>query len=458
MTSLRGPKGRSNLDVQRNGIASLALAMTALEKQHLKRSLRSVEQNDGARLHIHGKPLLNFSSNNYLGLARHPQVIEAVQQVLGHWGVGAGSSRLISGTSVIHRDLEQALAAFMGSESALVFPTGYMANLGVLTSLAGEGDAIVMDRLCHASLIDAARLSGARLFVYAHADAAEAERVLKRAASYRRKFLVTDSLFSMDGDFAPLAELAALARREGAISILDEAHAIGVWGENGRGARTMPLPPPSTVPPPPVGEGTTDVRSPLPPGEGLGERLTFDIVVGTLSKALGSQGGFVCGSSELIETLVNKARSFIYTTGLSPACVAAAHAALSLIQEDPAPRERLQRLSQKLRDGLRDLGFNTLKSESQIVPILLGSTEQALACAAHLEGAGIYAPAIRPPTVHAGECRIRFSVTAEHTEKDIDHVLEVMAAYPLPSRERVPEGREREPSPRPSPEKGEGVS
>jgi 8-amino-7-oxononanoate synthase len=388
---------------------SLVHDLQTLEAKHLKRTLKSVEFQEGARLTINGKSFLNFSSNNYLGLARHPQVLEAVQQVLPHWGVGAQASRLISGNSVIHQDLEQALAAFMKTEAALVFPTGYMTNLGVITALAGTGDAVILDRLCHASLIDAARLSGARLFVYAHADVAEAERALERAASYRRRLLVTDSLFSMDGDFAPLAELAALAQRHKAISVLDEAHAVGIWGTNGRGIR----------------EGS------------------WDVVVGTLSKSLGSQGGFACASQTVIETLINKSRSFIYTTGLSPACVAGAQAALSLIQEDSAPRERLKSLSKRLREGLRSLKFNVLNSESQIIPILLGNADRAMSVAAHLEASGIYAPAIRPPTVHAGECRIRFSVTAEHQEADIDFLLQNLGNIP---------------SPQPSPGKGEGPS
>jgi 8-amino-7-oxononanoate synthase len=403
--------------------SSLADELKSLDDQQLKRSLKPVEQTEPGRLFIQGRSLLNFSSNNYLGLARHPRVIEAVKEVLDHWGAGATSSRLIGGTAGIHRDLEDALAAFMRTDAALVFPTGYMANLGVITALAGDGDAVILDRLCHASLIDAARLSGARLFVYGHADVAEAERVLERAASYRRRLLVSDSLFSMDGDFAPLNELAALARRYDAISILDEAHAVGVWGDGGRGARVK------NPPIPPLAKGGSDEEGSIEGG--------FDVVVGTLSKSLGSQGGFVCGTQDLIDTLVNKARSFIYTTGLSPACVTAAHAALSLIQEDlpagrqaPSPRERVVRLSQQLRDGLNAAGFDTLRSSSQIVPILLGSVERALSCSAQLEASGIYAPAIRPPTVHDGECRIRFSVTAEHTEEDIQHVLNALEANP----------------------------
>ena len=207
-----------------------------------------------------------------------------------------------------------------------------------------------------------------------------------------RRLLVTESIFSMDGDFSPLAELCALAKKYEAISLVDEAHAIGVWGDQGRG----------------LSDG-------------------WDIVVGTLSKSLGSQGGFVAGSAELIDTLVNKARSFIFTTGLSPACVAAAQAALRLIQKDPHPRAHLQKMSARLRDGLKTLGFDILRSQSQIVPILQGETNASLSCAEYLLQTGIFAPAIRPPTVHAGECRIRFSVTAEHTDEHIETLLTTLS-------------------------------
>jgi len=364
--------------------------LAQLQERSLRRELRVVTESQGARLTISGRSLLNFSSNNYLGLARHPQVTEAVKQVLDHWGAGATSSRLISGSSIIHEDLERALAAFTRREAALLFPAGYMANLGVVTSLAGREDAVIMDRLCHASLVDAARLSGARLFIFDHAQAASAERALKRASRYRRKLLVTESLFSMDGDFAPLEALAQIAKRHEAVSIVDDAHAFGVW------------------------ETRTE---------------DWDVVIGTFSKSLGSQGGFAAGSRELIETLINKARPFIFTTGLSPACVAAAQAALSLVQEDPRPRECLKKLSARLREGLRAQGYNTLGSESQIVPILLGEADRALACAEHLRQAGIFAPAIRPPTVHAGQCRLRFSVTADHQPADIDLVLNAMKEW-----------------------------
>ena len=377
--------------------------LLALDQHSLRRTLRTVEQIDGARITLAGQSLINFSSNNYLGLSRHPAVLEAVSQVLGHWGVGATSSRLISGTTVIHQDLERALAAFMKMEGALLFPAGYMANLGVVTCLAGPGDAIIMDRLCHASLVDAAHLSGARLFVYAHADPAEAEKALQRARDYRRRLLVTESLFSMNGDFAPLRALHDLGQKYQAIRVLDEAHAIGVWGFHGQGVLGL---------------------------EGMDDR--WDVVVGTLSKSLGSQGGFAAGSADLMEALVNKARSFIYTTGLSPACIAAAQAALSLIQEDAGPRVRVQKLSGQLREGLRLQGWDILRSESQIIPIKLGEADSALACAKHLQDAGIFAPAIRPPTVHAGECRIRFSITSDHSENDIDALLSSLRTWEKP--------------------------
>jgi 8-amino-7-oxononanoate synthase len=264
-----------------------------------------------------------------------------------------------------------------------------MANLGVITTLVGAGDAVIMDRLCHASLIDAVRLSGARLFVYQHTDPEDADRALKRTIAYHRRLLVTESLFSMDGDFAPLAELMDLCRRYGAVSLVDDAHALGIWNR------------------------------PADP----------DVLIGTLSKALGSQGGFVAGSRELIDTLINKARSFIFTTGLAPACVAAAQESLELIQREKEPREHLKRLSARLRVGLRTLGFDILSSQSQIVPILLGPSQDALRCSEYLVNEGIYAPAIRPPTVHAGQCRIRFSVTAEHREQDVDRLLATLKQY-----------------------------
>ncbi len=372
-----------------------------LESSSLGRSLHLVSSRQGAaRLSIDSQVLLNFSSNNYLGLANHPQVVAAAQRALHEWGAGATASRLISGTCTLHRDLEKQLADFLQKDAALLFPSGYMANLGIVTTLVGRGDAVLVDRLCHASIIDAVRLSGARLFVYRHADVAHAEAVMRRTARYARRLLVTESLFSMDGDFASLRRLSELCRTHGVMSMVDEAHAIGVWGYHGRGVLGM---------------------------EGMD--APWDIVVGTLSKALGSQGGFVGASQDVIDLLINKARPFIFTTGLSPVCVAAGQAALSLVQEDASPRVKLQPLSARLRDGLRLQGWDIGGSTSQIVPIMLGSAQEALRCAAHLLRHGLYAPAIRPPTVPARRCRIRFSVTADHRDADVDALLNALVLF-----------------------------
>lgn len=386
--------------------------LETLDAQGLRRSLRTIDGAPQAHFVREGKSYVNFSSNNYLGLATHPRVLQAAKKALDRYGAGASASRLLCGTLEVHTALEKALADFKGTEAALVFPSGYMANLGLVTALVGPGDAVVLDRLCHASLVDAVRLSRAKLLVYAHADAHHAEHVLKRLRGFRRRLIVTDSLFSMDGDFAPLTDLVALAQRYEAMLLIDEAHAIGVWGEKGRGATEL---------------------------FGVENRVPF--VMGTLSKALGSQGGFVCGSRSMIDFLVNRARSFIYTTGLSPAAAAASREALRLIQEEPERRAHAQALAKRLREKLKASGWNILKSESQIVPILLGSVEQAAAFSNQLLEAGIYAPAIRPPTVPQDQCRIRFSVAADHSEEDIDRLVKALKSLfpspcPLPQGER----------------------
>lgn len=366
----------------------IAEELKQLEQQSLTRQLR-----------VMSKPLINFSSNDYLGLSQHPRVIRAAQDAAARYGTGATSSRLLAGTTELHQQLETRLASACGTEAALVFPSGYMANLAVVTSLVGNGDAVILDRLCHASLVDAARLSGARVLVYKHADASDAERVLKRAKPYRRRLLITESLFSMDGDFAPFPVLSGFATQYDAMMLVDEAHSFGVSS----------------------GDVESWRRKPLHASTGI-------VVTATLSKALGSQGGFVAGSKTLIEWLVNRARSFIFTTGLAPANVAAALAALEIAETEVDRRERLQARSSLLRKELKNQGWNILNSESQIIPVTVGSADAALALAQRLEDSGLYAPAIRPPTVHAGECRLRFSVMSEHSEKDIEVALKVMSS------------------------------
>ena len=354
--------------------------LQGLEERALRRNLRLTDNS-----------LINFASNNYLGLSRHPAVCAAAGDAIKKWGVGSSSARLLSGHLSVHAELEQALAQWLNQKAALVFPAGYMANLGALTAFASAGDAIVMDRLCHASLIDAARLSGARLFVYRHNDAPDAERALKRAQTYRRRLLVTESLFSMDGDCAPLTELKKIAGANDALSIVDESHALGVMGAQGRG----------------LSEG-------------------WDIILGTLSKALGSQGGFVAGSQTLMAFLVNKARPFIFTTALSPVCAAAALAALQYIRTTPDLGVRLLQRAQFLRRQLTAKGWDILKSQSQIVPMFVGEADAAVALAAQLRTRGFYAPAIRPPAVHAQECRLRLSVTIEHTEQQLADLVQAL--------------------------------
>jgi 8-amino-7-oxononanoate synthase len=368
------------------------------EKTGMRRTLRSAAANAGRELVIDGRTLLNFSSNNYLDLAAHPAVTAAAAAAALKYGAGGTASRLISGTLDVHRELEEHLARVKQTPAALVFPSGYQANLAAVSALITAGDCLIMDRLNHASLWDAAKLSGARVFVYGHRDMNALERVLRRARQYRRKLVVTDTVFSMDGDCAPLREMVVLAEKYHAWTMVDEAHATGIFGARGGG---------------------------LTEHCGLDGRI--DVVMGTLSKALGSQGGFICGSRPLIDYLVNKGRSFIYSTALAPAAAAAANAALAIVAQEPERRARLLANAAALRDRLAAVGFPATGSESQIIPLVTGQVTETVSLSAHLWDCGIYAPAIRPPTVPAGACRLRFSLMSSHTAADIrflvDHML-----------------------------------
>ncbi|MBU1866982.1 MAG: 8-amino-7-oxononanoate synthase, partial [Candidatus Margulisbacteria bacterium] len=287
--------------------------LEALKQTGLYRSFKTVTNSTGRLIEIDGKKLLNFCSNNYLGLANHPLVIAAANTATSEFGFGAGASRLISGNTLLHEKLEKKLAAFKGREEALVFSTGYLANLGVISALTGENDTIIIDRLNHASIIDACRLSKARLQVYKHRDLASLEAVLKRSAKCQKRLIVTDSIFSMDGDLAPLPEILSLAKKYDAVTMIDEAHATGTIGPRGQGLE-----------------------------EYYNLKGQVDIIMGTLSKALGSLGGFIAGEAKLIDHLRNKARSFIYTTALPPSACAAALAALEVIEAEPERKKRLQ--------------------------------------------------------------------------------------------------------------------
>lgn len=379
------------------------IRLDTLARRSLLRRLRTIDSAAGPEAEMEGRRVLLLASNNYLDLAAHPRVTEAASQAIRRYGVGAGASRLISGTLRPHRELEEHLAAFKRVEAALVFSTGYQANLGLVQILAEDRAFIYADRLCHASLIDACRLCSATLRVYRHRETSQLRRLLQRSArsqpgSSRQALIVTDGVFSMDGDLAPLPDLLKAAAEARAVLMVDDAHGTGVMGAKGRG----------TV-------------------EHFGLEGHAIVQMGTLSKALGGFGGFVAGSRDLIEYLVNQARSFIYTTALPPAIAAAAKAALEVIEAEPERRERLWRLRERLVNGLRQLGFNTLDSASPIIPLMIGDANAALQLSDHLLEHAIYAPAIRPPTVPDGTSRIRLSVTAGHTPEQIDYVLEVLA-------------------------------
>ncbi|WP_287266103.1 8-amino-7-oxononanoate synthase [Thermogemmatispora sp.] len=372
--------------------------LEALREAQLYRRLRPELGSSEPWLECNGHRLLNLSSNNYLGLATHPALKTAAKQASERYGCGAGSSRLIAGSSDLHAELERRLARFKRSESALLFNSGYVANVGVITALVGPGDLILSDALNHASIIDGCRLSRATCKVYPHNDSDTVAQLLAeayRSGQYRRILVVTDSVFSMDGDVAPLEDLIALCRQYGALLLVDEAHATGCLGPGGRGLLAA-------------------VASDY---EGI-------IAVGTLSKALGGFGAFVAGPTLLIDYLINVARPFIFTTALPPPVIAASLAALTLLEEQPTLVERLQANAAYLRRGLQDLGYDTLTSRTHIVPVLVGDAGLALKMAARLQDYGVLAVAIRPPTVPAGMARIRASVMAVHERSDLDFAIE----------------------------------
>lgn len=365
-----------------------------LAARHLTRRLRTLRSATGPTVELDGRRVLLFASNDYLGLATHPDVVQAAVQATQQFGAGSGAARLISGTLPPHRDLELALTQFKGTEAALTFSSGYLANLGTIPALIGRGGLILADRLCHASLLDGCKLSGADWRVYRHGDVEHLQTLLARKPRGRRTLIITDGLFSMDGDLAPLPDLAELAQRYEADLYVDDAHGTGVIGSTGRGTIEH---------------------------FGLESRIPFHM--GTLGKALGSSGAYVVGSSTLIDYLMNTSRSFIFTTAPPPASVAAAAAALEVLQREPERRTRLWTNRERLMSGLKALGFHLRVSASPIMPILVGDAEKALVFAEQLFAEGVYAPAIRPPTVPESTSRIRVTITSEHTSVHIDHAL-----------------------------------
>ncbi len=376
---------------------ALAELRRRLEDQRqagLARRLTSIGPACGPWVTVGGRRCLLMASNDYLGLAAHPALAEAARSALER-GCGSGASRLISGTLDAHQALERDIAAFKGTEAALFLPTGFMTNLALVTGLTGPGDLVLSDALNHASIVDACRLSRARVRIYPHRDAAAVSRMLAEEAGPGLRLIVSDGVFSMDGDLAPLPELLAAAREHGALLVVDDAHATGVWGRTGRG---------------------TAEHFGLQPGPEL-------VLMGTFSKALGGLGGFAAGAAEVIDTLVQRARPFLYSTAPPPAQVAVAARSLRLVDEEPERRQRLHALSERLRAGLAAAGHEPLSAAGPIVPLLVGGARQALALAEALRRRGVFVPAVRPPTVPEGTSRLRFTLTAAHGEDEVDLAL-----------------------------------
>ncbi|HEX8753912.1 MAG TPA: 8-amino-7-oxononanoate synthase [Solirubrobacterales bacterium] len=370
-------------------MTDVAERLAELRDRGLYRRLRLVESAQGPRVTLDGREVLLLCSNNYLGLADDSRVREAAAEAAMRWGAGAGASRLISGTMEPHRRLESRLAAFKGYEAALLFGSGYLANTGTIASLAGRGEVVFSDELNHASIVDGCRLSRAETFVYRHADLDHLAWGLRQAAG-RGSLIVTDGVFSMDGDVAPLAELLELARRNRCRLLVDEAHATGAVGPGGRGSVAA---------------------------AGLSGEV--DVVVGTLGKALGAYGAYVCADAETVDLLVNTARPFIFSTAPPPPAVGAAAAALEVLEGDPSLIERLQGSAAVLREALAAEGLASGRSATQIVPVQIGEAEPTMAlCERALERA-VFAQGIRPPTVPEGSCRLRLTVMATHDPAEL---------------------------------------
>ncbi|WP_445928834.1 8-amino-7-oxononanoate synthase [Marinimicrobium sp. C2-29] len=377
--------------------AALAPALQERRRQSLYRQRRTLESSQGASVWVDGKRMVGFCSNDYLGLASHPQVIAALRAASDDYGVGSGASHLVCGHSREHHALEEELAAFCGRERALLFSTGYMANLGAITALLGRGDALFEDRLNHASLLDAGLLSGARFQRFKHNDLDHLETRLA-GSDARRRLIAVDGVFSMDGDRAPLPELAAVAARHNGWLMVDDAHGFGCLGA--------------------TGAGTVEHY-------GLNQDQV-PILMGTLGKALGTFGAFVAGSEALIETLIQFARSYIYTTALPPAVAAATRTSLALVQSEPWRREHLNALIARFRRGARELGLTLMDSDTAVQPLLVGDESRALALAERLEARGYWVVAIRPPTVPAGSARLRVTLSAAHTTEQVDGLLSAL--------------------------------
>jgi 8-amino-7-oxononanoate synthase len=378
-------------------LAFLDAELRRLAEASLLRVVRPLDSPTGPEVVRDGRRLVLLASNDYLGLAADPRVTGAAAEAARRWGAGAGSARLVAGALRLHDELEARLAAFKGAEAALLFSSGYLANLGAITALVGRGDAVFSDALNHASIVDAARLSRADVHVWRHRDVEHLAALLRERRDAARRLVVTDSVFSMDGDVAPLADLVELCEREGAILMVDEAHATGVVGPGGRGA---------------VAAAGLEGRVP--------------VVMTTLSKALGAAGGAITGSARLVAFLRNRARSFVFDTAPAPPAVAAALVALEILEAEPWRAERARTLALRLADGLDDAGFRVPRPEAAVVPVVVGEPAAALALAEALEREGVLVPAIRPPSVPPGTARLRATTTAAHAD---EHVALAVRAF-----------------------------
>jgi len=371
--------------------------LASLDRQGLRRELATRSSSQAARVTIDGRELVNFGSNDYLALAADPRLAAAAAAAAKQEGWGSGASPLISGHGQTHQRLELRLAEFEGTEAALVFPSGFAANAGTIAALVGPGDVVFTDRKNHASLLDGCRLSRADVRAFPHGDCERLDHLLGKASRYRRRLITTDSLFSMDGDLAPLNELAGLAERHGAMLMIDEAHATGVFGPRGRGV-----------------------------AEHSGVEDRVHVRVGTLSKALGSIGGFVVGSRSLAEWLANRARPYVFSTAGPAAAAAAALAALDILRDEPHRRQGLLDRAEALRRELAGQGWDVGKSASQIIPVIVGRPDRAVELAAFLRERGLFVPAIRPPTVPEGEACLRISLTFGHTQEMVSRLAEAL--------------------------------
>jgi 8-amino-7-oxononanoate synthase len=376
--------------------AALARDLAELERGGLARRRRVLETPQGARVTVDGREYVAFCSNDYLGLAAHPDVVEAARAGAARYGVGAGASHLILGHSRPHHELEERLAAFVEQPRALLFSSGYLANIGVVTALTGRGDAVFADRLNHASLNDAALLARAEFRRYPHLDLGALERLLS-ASRARRKLIVTDAVFSMDGDIAPVPELIALAERHDAWLLVDDAHGFGVIGREGRGTLAH-----------------------------FGARSPRVITMATLGKAAGVTGAFVAGEAEVVESLVQRARTYVYTTAAPPLLAVALAASLDLVHREEWRRERIRALITRLRERLTAARWRLLPSHTAIQPLVIGANDEAMAVSERLARAGMLVPAIRPPTVPAGTARLRISLSAAHELHEVERLADAL--------------------------------